>query len=181
MSEAAPENTPQPAPDGSQTDTTPAAPSDGQQSAETFDKAYVEQLRREAAKYRTEAKKASDAAEALRKSQMSEAEKAIAEAKQAGRAEAATEYGTRLARTELKAAAAAKQVDLAEVLEDLDLTRYVGDDGEPDLKRIQATVDRFASLASPKQAQSFDGGVRQTAKTTDMNELIRAQVGIRAS
>lgn len=179
MSDAAPENGPQETPAEQQT------PQDGQQQqpaqGETFDKAYVESLRKEAAKYRTEAKKAADAAEALRKSQMSETEKAIAEAETRGRQTAFTEYGTRLARAELKTAAATKGIDVAEFLEDLNLANYVGEDGEPDMKKIETTVTRFAALAAPKQGQSFDGGPRQPNQPVNMNDIIRQQAGIRAS
>lgn len=175
MTEAAPEHNDNPTEPSTETPN----PQDGQATTEEkFDKAYVESLRREAAKYRTEAKKATDAAEALRKSQLTEAEKAIEAARGEARTATLKEVGVRLARAQLSEAAAKADVNLSDVLEDLDLTKFVGEDGEPDTKRIGATVDRFKALAGPPKQTSFDGGPRQTAKTTDMNEIIRRQVGV---
>ena len=113
----------------------------------------------------------------LKRSQMSETEKAIALARDAGKAEATTQFGVRLAQAEFKAAAAAKQVDITELLDDLNMSRFLTEDGEPDATAISQAVDRFAKAAPQgEKPPNFDGGPRSTPKTTNMNDLIRSQL-----
>jgi hypothetical protein len=87
----------------------------------------------------------------LEKEHMSDQEKLIAQAKDEGRKEAVQAAGRRLAAAEFKAAAAGKIGDPAAALEVLDLSKFVGQDGEPDSTAIQKVVDRLA-LAMPVQA-----------------------------
>lgn len=111
--------------------------------------------------------------EKFRQASMSENEKAVAEAKASGRVEALTEVGKRLARAEFKAIAAGKGLDVSALLDDIDVSRYVGDDGEPDEKAITAAVERFAALkGEPQQppAVSFDGGPRSSPSDSDEYE-----------
>jgi hypothetical protein len=86
----------------------------------------------------------------LERDHMSETEKAIATAKDEGRKEAIQSAGRRLAAAEFKAAAAGKIGDPEAALEVLDLTKFVGEDGEPDKASIQKVVDRL-SVAMPVQ------------------------------
>lgn len=151
---------------------------EAEQEPKTFDADYVEKLRKEAAKYRTEAKRVAGELEQARQASMSEAEKAVAEAESRGRTAAAVEFGKRLARTEFDAAAARRNpgYDAASALEFIDLGRFVGDDGEPDVKAIRAAVDRL--VPEPAGAPSFDGGARTTGPAPqDMNALIRRGLG----
>jgi hypothetical protein len=76
-----------------------------------------------------------------RKAAMTEAERAVAEAEERGRTSAATDYGKRLATSEIKAAAAELNADLTGVFDYLDLTRFLDDNGEPDTKAISSFVD----------------------------------------
>ncbi len=153
-----------------------------QQEPETFTREYVEGLRKENAKYRTKAGElgtAAKAAEKARLDSMGEAERKIEEAKAAGRTEAVSEFGKRLARTEFDAAAGRRNPDFdtASALEWVDLGRFVGDDGEPDAKAIKAAVERLVP-ESPNGPPSFDGGARTPAPpTTGMNGLIRRAAG----
>ncbi len=114
--------------------------------------------------------------EDLRKSSMSEAEKAVAEAEARGRAEAAQGYGKRLATADIKAEAATAGADLTGVFDYLDLGRFVTEDGEPDEKAIKAFV---GGLPKKDQAPpSFDGGSRATAAAPQgMSSLIRKAAG----
>lgn len=113
----------------------------------------------------------------LRKAAMSDQERAVAEAKAAGLAEAARAAAPRLVRAEFRAAAAG-QVDrqtLDAYLEDVDLTKFVTDDGEPDLKAIEARIKRLGG----GRPADFDGGARTPAdKPADMNSLIRRAAGL---
>ena len=151
------------------------APEPQQAAPETFDKEYVERLRKEAADYRTRLRAIEKDAEAQRKASMTEAERAVAEAEQRGRTTATTEFGKRLARTEFDAIAARRNpgYDSAQALEWVDLTRFVGENGEPDRDAIKQAVERL--VPEPSSAPpSFDGGSRTpTAPTTDMNDVIR--------
>lgn len=116
--------------------------------------------------------------EKVRAAAMTEQEKAVAEAEKRGAQSAAVQAGPRLVRAEFRAAAAG-QIEkdaLDAYLEDVDLTKFLGDDGEPDTKAIEA---RIARLGGGQRRTNFDGGARTTAaKPADMNTLIRQQAGL---
>jgi hypothetical protein len=113
----------------------------------------------------------------FKQSAMSDQDKAIAEAEQRGRTAALSQAGTRLAKAELRAAAAGR-VDADQLdgfLEFADLAKFVGEDGEPNTKAIKAAVDRL----TPKgERTNFDGGARTSGSATDMNALIRRSAGV---
>lgn len=167
---------------------TPAAPeSEAPAAAEpatgdaTDWKAEAERWKAHARKHEERAKANSSAATELdkfRKAQMTETERAVAEAKTAGRNEAFAQAGQRLARAELRATAAGRveKDALDGFLAYADMSKFLGDDGEPDVKAIETAIK---ALAGPQRAPDFDGGARQTAgKTTDMNALIRQRAGL---
>ena len=143
-----------------------------------FDESYVKNLRAEAAKYRTEAKAAQRALQQAQQAQMSDAEKAIAEAEQRGASSARTELGREIARLRFDALAGRRnpEFDTAGVLEFFDLSRFLGDDGKPDEKALKQAVERL--IPEPASAPSFDGGVRRTANAgPGMNQLLRSALG----
>jgi len=116
--------------------------------------------------------------EQLKAANLSDTEKAVAEAERRGHAAATAATASRLARAELRAAAAGKvdQTALDGFLEYADLTKFVGADGEPDTKAIEKAIK---ALAGEPRPTDFDGGARRTAaKTTDMNQLIRQKAGL---
>lgn len=138
-------------------------------------KARYERLQADSRKWEDRAKSnlaAVKELEQLKKSRMTEQEKAVAEAEARGRSAATAATAGRLARAEFRAAAAGV-VDrdaLDGFLEYADLSKFVGEDGEPDSKAIEAAVKK---LAGP-QRTDFDGGARTTAgRPTDMSALIR--------
>lgn len=104
--------------------------------------------------------------EQLRQAQMSESEKAVAEAAARGRSEAITEFGQRLAAAQFVAEAAKRNPDFdaASVLEDLNLAKYVTDDGEPDGKGIASVVERLVPerAANPRPTGDVGLGPRPT-------------------
>jgi hypothetical protein len=117
---------------------------------------------------------------------MSEAERAVVEAEQRGRTAAAAEFGARLARSEFLAEAAKRNPgwDAAAVLEDLNLARYIGDDGEPDTKAISKAVERIVPLAAdPVTAPvSLDLGTRSAPMALNGDPLeasLKQALGIR--
>jgi hypothetical protein len=99
--------------------------------------------------------------EQVRQAQMSESEKAIAEAVARGRTEATTEFGQRLAAAQFVAAAAKRNADFdaASVLEDLNLAKYVTDTGEPDDKGIASVVERLVPERASNPRPTGDVGL----------------------
>lgn len=91
--------------------------------------------------------------EQMRTAQMSDSEKAIAEAEKRGHLAALKEMRTEMARTKLQAAAAGKVSDVDALLELIDINRLVTDDGV-DEAAITAAVDRFTKVVP--QAPKFD-------------------------
>ena len=74
-------------------------------------------------------------------------EKALEEAREAGRAEARKEYAPRLARGTLETALASRGVErdqISERLEFVDLTKFVTDEGEVDADKVEAFVQGVA-------------------------------------
>lgn len=82
--------------------------------------------------------------EALKASTMSETEKAVAEAKAAGRAEALAELGAARVEDAVRVALAGRNADVDALLEGMDRSRFLDDDGQPDRDGIAAWVDRIA-------------------------------------
>lgn len=112
-----------------------------------------------------------------RKAAMTDAERTAAEAEERGRTSAVAEFGKRLATSDLKAAAASAGADLSGVFDWLDISRFVGDDGEPDGKAIEKFVSGLPSKAAPA-TPSLDGGARTTAAAPQgMSSLIRKAAG----
>lgn len=171
---------PQDAPGGQQPKETPPpegqAPKENETPPKTYDEAYVKELRQSEAKTRTRLKQLESEAEQLRQANMSADEKALAEAKQSGRSEAAAEFGKRLARTEFDALAGRRNPEAKtdELLEFVDMAKFVGDDGEPDTKAIQAAVERL--VPAPSNAPpGFDGGQRTPGQApSNFSDVIRS-------
>lgn len=105
-----------------------------------------------ARKHEDRAKANADAAkelEKLRAASMTETERAVDEARKATRAEVLREVGAERAADAMRLAAAGRPIDIEGALEGLALDRFLTDDGLPDVKRIQAFVDR---IAPPQEA-----------------------------
>ena len=141
--------------------------------------AKLDEVTKEARKWETRSKEnhqAKTELEKQRQAAMTDAERAIEEARTAARQEATTTFGKRLATSEIRAAAADAGADLAGVFDFLDLGRFVTEDGEPDDKAIKSFV---AGL--PKKdpgTPSFDGGPRNSPPAQQgMSGLIRKAAG----
>ncbi len=146
----------------------------------TYDEAYVSKLRDENARYRTQRNEYKSQVEKVRQEKMTPDEKVLAEAEQRGRAAAAKDYGTQLARAQFNALAGRRNPDFETdaILDDLNLGKYVDDEGkvqEDDLKKAVARLVPEPSTAPP----SFDRGSRAPAPAgTNMSDLIRRSAGI---
>ena len=158
MSDQAPPQVPETPPEG------------GQEANKTFDAEYVDRLRKEAAKYRTEAKANADAAArlaALEESQKTETQKLIEE-RDALKAE----------RDSLHASAMRAQVALAKGLAPELAERLRGNTED----ELSEDADRLLALVQPPGPQRFgdvDQGVRKTAPAPngDAKQFARSLFG----
>ena len=163
-------------------DAAPAEPQDAPATGELGDagKKALDAMKAERNAAASRAKALERELNQFRQSSMSEAEKAVAEAEARGRAAASQEFGQKLARSELVAAAARRNPTYDLPLEYVNLSGLVGDDGEPDAKAIKAAVDRLVPAAETAPP-SFDGGPRQKSSAPpSMDALIRSHIGSRA-
>lgn len=117
----------------------------------------------------------------LREQGMSDAEKAIEKARSEALAEgekaAMSKVGRALVAAEARAALAGRRDDADDLIEDLDIAKFLTEDGQPDKARLKAWAERVA----PKQTATPDLGLgrREAAKSTDMDSLIRRRAGVR--
>lgn len=120
-------------------------------------------------------------ADALDHELSSETEKAVKTAKAEAESAARNTYAPRLVRSEFRAQAkgvlSGEQLDA--LLEDLDLSRYVAEDGDVDVEKVGKKV---AALAPAKEDRApfpdLGGGRRGGApRTNDMNAFIRRAAG----
>jgi hypothetical protein len=121
-------------------------------------KAEAEKYRALQKKWEARAKENAGAAkerDELRKQSMTEQEKAVEEASAKARTEERVRLAGKLARQGFLAAAAGRIPHAASVADDLNLAKYVGEDGEIDETGLAELVDR---LAPPKPAKSDKDG-----------------------
>lgn len=164
------------------TTTQETAPSPDESALGDAGKQALDRMKAERNAAASQAKALQKELDKVRQSAMSESERAVAEAEVRGRTSALAEVGQKLARARFDALAGRRNpdVDTAELLEFVDLSRFVGDDGEPDMKALASAVERLV-VAPAAGPPSFDGGARTTAaKPADMNALIRGQLGSRS-
>lgn len=129
----------------------PAAP-----PAPAGDPAPETDWKAEARKWEKRAKENTSELEKLRQAQMTDQEKAVAEAEARGRTAAASEYGRQLAAARFEAAAAQAGVQLGDAAGLIDVARFVGDDGQVDTEAIQTAVTQLAAIA-PKAGPGRSG------------------------
>jgi DNA-binding transcriptional MerR regulator len=118
-----------------------------QWKAEGLKPAQIAERLKASRKWEQRAKKNSSAAEELarlKREGMSETEAAVA----AARAEERVRAGERIARSTFLASAKGRIANPSEVVEDINLRKYVDDDGEVDDEAIAALVDKLAPQRS---------------------------------
>lgn len=121
-------------------------------SQEEFDEIFERRLARERTKLETKfsdydvLKEKAERHDALENELASEGEKAASKAREEARAEALQESTPRIVRAEFRAEAKGvlSADQLSALLEDLDLSKYADDDGEPDIEKIAAKIAKFA-------------------------------------
>lgn len=99
--------------------------------------------------------------EKLRKAGMPDTERQLEEAREAGKAEARSENAQRLAGAEIKAALTGVVKEPSAVVEDLNLAKFVTDDGEVDSEAVTALKTKYQQMGGkPKFSGDGDGGGR---------------------
>lgn len=152
---------------------------------ETFDAEYVRKLRAEAARHRSEAKANAEAAKRLAELEAANAtdlEKAVAKAQQETRAQVAREYGEQLAKGLLVAQLSArmKPADAEALVGDLNVGKFVGEDGVVDQDSIAKVVARLSPKGGVDLGQggrgegpTLDQQIAEATKRGDTREAIR--------
>jgi hypothetical protein len=134
-----------------------------QWKAEGLKPAQIAERLKASRKWEQRAKKNSGAAEELarlKREGMSETEAAVA----AARAEERVKGGERIARSTFLAAAKGRIENPAEVVEEINLKKYVDDDGEVDDDAIAALVDKLAPKSGKDDDQDDDTDERDTRR-----------------
>lgn len=114
-----------------------------------------------ARKHERESKAKEKELEKLREQSKSDQEKAIDAAKSEGRTSALVEAGTKIAAAEIKAALSGVVPDPKAIVEDLNLAKYVTDDGDVDEAAVKTLREKYAALGNGKKTPSFDGGAKE--------------------
>lgn len=120
--------------------------------------AELEKWKAQARKNEQRAKANADAAkelDKLRREGMSDQERAVDEARAAARAEALAEVGSERAADAIRLAANGRVADVEALIEGIDTTRFLGDDGNPNRDAIAAWFDRIAPAPAEGGAPSF--------------------------
>lgn len=160
------DQTPPPEPDPNNKDD-----SNSDDDPDIFDKEYVEKLRRENAKYRTERNDLQSKLDEFEKAQMSELERAQTEAQEAkAQAEAAQ---AELRKTKLQSALLSHATGFHDPHDALLLIPQdqisVDDDGNPNTNSVKAAIDRLAKekphLLKSNNPGSGDGGAGRDGGT----------------
>ena len=151
---------------GTTTDTDDTDQDDGKPDKGEPDwKAEAEKWKAHARKHENAAKVNSKAAtelEQLRQSSMSETEKAVAKAKAEGRTEAVAELAVGRAEDAIRFSVGDRipSAELDDLLSDLNLTRFVKEDGAIDRDKVKNYVDRIVPKGrkAPDLGQGARGG-----------------------
>lgn len=161
---------------------TPTQTPGGQPEPEVFGKEYVESLRQENAKYRSQRNEFKSELDKARQQSMTPDEKALDEARQQGRLEATKQHAQDLARTSFDAAAGRRNPqlqdkDLSEIADNLNWSRFVSEEGKVDQDAIRKAAERLVPAPDGK-VPDFEGGQSNGASSpTDMNTRIRKMAG----
>ncbi|QXC59337.1 hypothetical protein KSP35_13085 [Aquihabitans sp. G128] len=121
--------------------------------------------------------------ERVQRESLPEQERLVAEAKAAARAEVLAEVGGDRVRDAIRVATAGRAVDVEALLEGLDPSRFVAEDGQPDTAGIGAWVDRIAPKAAAELATPWPDlgqGATSTAplNSTQLERDLKSALGI---
>lgn len=169
------------------TETPPSPPIETPPAAETDANAEVEKWKALARKNEDKAKANAAAAkklEEIQAAQMSETEKAVNAARAEGKAEATSANAQKLAAAEIKAALTGVVPDPSGVVEDLNLAKYISEDGEVDADAVAKLREKYAAFAAPGTPpvpgvplgpRPTDPGVKQLTRA-DLKTMSAAEI-----
>lgn len=148
-------------------------------------KAQLEKLQRESRKWEERAKANSAAAkelEAAKLAALSDAEKAVEVARLEGRREAFATLGGQVIETTVTAALAGRGIDAKALLDGIDTSRFLTEDGAVDVEAVNAWVDRIAP--KPLEPTFPDLGQGRRGSTTPLGsdpllDTLKQSIGIR--
>ncbi|MFI1467639.1 hypothetical protein [Streptomyces wuyuanensis] len=156
--------------DGDESDTDDDGDGDGDQDDDKVDhKAEAEKWKALAKKHEARAKANAPAAKELarlKREGMSEADKKVDEAVAAAVAQERVKSGERVARSAFLAAAKGRLDNAKDVADDVNLRRYVDDEGEVDEDGIAELVDRLAPKKSGKDDKNDEDDDREGGRDT---------------
>ena len=142
------------------------------ETTDTDWQAEAEKWKALARKHETRSKENSAAAKQLeeqRQAAMTEHEKALAEAEKRGRQSALEQASHRIAAADIRAALSGVVNDPDSIIEDLNLTRYITDDGDVDAAKVKTLRDKYAALAPRPPSADLKQGVRRPVAEQDSN------------
>jgi len=152
-------------------------------AADGLDPGQVEERLKASRKWEQRARDNMNAAEELaklRQSSMSDTERAVEQARAEARKEAYAETSERLAAAEVRAALAGVVDDPDAIVEDLNLSRYVTDEGDVDAKAVKVLAEKYAKLTPGKGSADLKQGSRTPSSTPpDGNDWLRQKVSSR--
>lgn len=120
--------------------------------------AELETWKANSRKHEDRSKKTAKELADLKKAGLPDTEKAITDAEERGRTAARAEAAQRLVGAEIKAALAGVVPDPAGIVEDLNLAKYLTEDGEVDDAKVAALKAKYEALAVKPKRGSADGG-----------------------
>ena len=112
----------------------------------------------------------------LRKSQMTDAEKALTEAEERGRKAAEEAARPALAAALLQAALTGHVADPAAFVGDLNVTKFIGADGALDVVQVEALKSRLPVLDAPRFTGGANNGARPPQEPKSWQESADAAV-----
>lgn len=103
----------------------------------------------------------------LRRQAMTEQERAVADAHNAGRAEALREMAGRLVDAEIRSAAIGRPLNVDALLAHVDRSQFLSEDGEVDRDAVNAWLDQLApAQTEPRHASDLGQGTRGVVRTS---------------
>lgn len=149
---------------------------EGEGSSESTPTAEEAKWKALARKHENEAKRLRAEADKLRASSQTDAEKALETAKAEGRQAAQSEFGQRLAAAEIKAALTGVVPNPAEIVEDLNLAKYVTDDGDVDGEAVAALKKKYEGFARQGKSGPDLGQGRRGDAPAGKDQLTKADL-----
>lgn len=127
------------------------------------------------------AKKLADELAELRKQHETDQDKAIREAVEAARAETVQAFASERVADAVRVAAAKRDFDPEALIEGLDAGRFLGDDGLPDISKVNNWVEKITPEPTPQPFPDIGQGTRMPPhglNSTRLEDDLKRALGI---